>query len=55
MTTPYREELDKERAWNREVMLRILILNDKRKASMYLSSFEQKFAEWLAKNVPQCT
>ena len=28
MTTPYREELDKERAWTREVKLRILMLND---------------------------
>jgi hypothetical protein len=51
--TPYKAQQDSERAWTREVCLRILMLNDQRKASMYLSSFEEKFASWLAKNVPE--
>lgn len=43
----YKAEFDTERAWNRELCLRMLKLNDSRRAGIYLSFFEQNLAEWL--------
>lgn len=51
-SSPYKPAYDSERAWTREVCLRFLQLHDMRKACMYLSSFEQQFAQWHAKNCP---
>lgn len=48
--TIYKAEFDTERAWNRELCLRMLKLNDSRRAGIYLSFFEQNLAEWLAKH-----
>lgn len=52
-SSPYLQESDTDRAWNREVCLRILKINDMRRACMYLSSFEEKFAIWIGSNFPR--
>ena len=47
-TLAYEPEADCQKAWNRELLLRVLKAADKRRASYAQIAFEEKIADWLS-------